>query len=643
MNWRHCAFALACLLLPQPAASSAQALPEGRAYEQVTPVDKNGGDVGGPALEGVAASAFGQSAADGNSIGYVSLSSFADSRSGELFKNYISARGRDGWSTHSISPPAAVPSRFVELSPFRFFANDLSVGLLEWSEPALAEGAPPGFRELYICAVEGTCRALVHVAPPSMPALFYHLRFAGASPDLGRVVIEANDALTPGAPALTDSVYEWAGSALRLVSVLPGPGDVAANRAGAGDGNDDDFADVISDDGSRIFWTDAARQLYVRENGTRTVKLNASRRPVSLGDGTATLLATTPDGSTAIFTDPTAISDDPGDSGGGIYAYDVDAESLRDLTPNAPGDPGVQGVLGMSDSGSTIYFVASAALAGGASAGAMNLYVVRGGAIEFIAGLSPEDSGDWTTSFEARTARITPDGAHLAFLSTTSLTGYDNTDAITGEPDRELFVYDAGEGRLICVSCNPGGTRPTGSASMPLGTNSSYEPRVLSADGSQVLFNSADALVTADGNGRQDVYEYVDGRPQLISTGTSGDASALVDMSADGRDVFFTTRSRLVATDRDNGSDIYDARLGGGFPIPVDALTCSGEACRGPLSPPAALGPVATGSGVDEGMTGRGPGRPRTRCRRRLARGEGTTRSKRCGRAGGRTTGKGRR
>lgn len=642
MSWRRQALALACLLLSLSVAPAARALPAGRAYEQVTPVDKNGGDVGGPALEGELASAFGQSATDGNSIGYVSLSSFGDSRSGELFNNYVAVRGSEGWTTHSISPPAAVPSRFVELSPFRFFAGDLSAGLLEWSEPALAEGAPPGFRELYVCAVEGTCRALVQVAPPSMPALFYRLRFAGASPDLGHVVIEANDALTPGAPAITDSVYEWAGSALRLVSVLPGPGEVAANGAEAGDGKDDDFADVISSDGSRIFWTDAARQLYVRENGTRTVKLNASARSVSLGDGTATLLATTPDGSTAIFTDPTAISDDAGDSGGGIYAYDVDAESLRDLTPYAPGDPGVQGVLGMSDSGSTVYFVASAVLAAGASAGAMNLYVARDGAIEFIAELGSEDGGDWTASFEARTARVTPDGAHLAFLSTASLTGYDNTDAITGERDRELFVYDADEGRLVCVSCNPGGVRPTGSASIPVGTNSNYEPRILSDDGSRVLFDSTDALVAADDNGKQDVYEYVDGRPQLISTGTSGDASALVDISPQGRDVFFTTRSRLVATDRDDASDIYDARLGGGFPTPVGSLPCSGEACRGPLGSPAALAPVATASRVGEGLAG-GSGKLRNDCRRRSRRGRLTARTSRCKRAGRRTAGKPRR
>lgn len=639
MSWGRHAFVLACLLLLLPVAPNAEALPAGRAYEQVTPVDKNGGDVGGPALEGVVTSAFGQSAVDGNSIGYASLSSFGDSRSAELFNNYISARGHGGWSTHSISPPAAVPSRFLELSPFRFFASDLSAGLLEWGEPALAEGAPPGFRELYVCTVDGTCRTVVDVAPPSMPPLFYRLSFAGASPDLDRVVFEANDALTPGAPVMETSVYEWDGSTLRLVSVLPGPGDVAAVGAGAGNGSGDNFTDVISDDGSRIFWTDDARQLYVRENGTRTVKLNASRRTVSLGDGTATLLATTPDGSMAIFTDPTAISDDPGDSGGGIYEYDVGAESLRDLTPYAPGDPGVQGVLGMSDDGSTVYFVASAALAGGASAGGTNLYVVRGGAIEFIAALAPEDSGDWTTSFETRTGRVTPDGAHLAFLSTASLTGYDNTDAITGEPDRELFVYDAGEGRLTCVSCNPDGTRPIGSASMPVGTGTSYQPRVLSDDGSRVLFSSADALVATDGNGRQDVYEYVDGRPQLISTGTSSDVSALVDMSPDGRDVFFTTRSRLVAADRDNGSDIYDARLGGGFPAQAGGpLPCSGEACRGPLSSPAAPAPVATDSGAGEGVAGRGPKKPRTGCRRRSARGERTTRSKRCRRPGGRTT-----
>ena len=626
--------ALICLLLSLAVAPSALALPAGRAYEQVTPVDKNGGDVGGPAFEGVVAGALAQSATDGNSITYVSLSSFGDASSAELFTNYISSRRSDGWSTHAIAPPAATPTRFLEVSPFRFFASDLSASLLEWVAPALAEGAPQGYNNLYIREADGTYRLVTIVFPPSLPPAGYRARFAGATPDLSHVIFEANDALTPGAPAGTGSVYEWTDSTLRLVSLLPGPAGVAAENASAGDGDGASFTEVLSEDGSRVFWTDGAGQLYVRENGTRTVKLNASRRVVSLGDGTAKLRAIASDGSKAIFTDQTALTDEPDDNGG-IYRYDLETETLRNLAPDAGGPPGVQGLLGASDDGLTVFFVATAVLDGGASDGAKNLYVARGGEIELIAVLGEDDRDNWADNLETRTARVTPDGGHAAFLSRASLTGYDNTNALTGEPHRELFVYDTSESRLTCVSCNPSGARPIGGASIPAAASLSYQPRIISDDGARVLFNSNDALVAADGNGRQDVYEYADGKPQLISTGMSGDISALADMTAGGRDVFFTTRERLAPSDRDNNSDMYDARVGGGFPVAAEAMPCAGEACRGPLGEPPVTGPGAATLWAGEGRWEPIPRKTRARCRarsRRARRGRAkvTARPRRC-------------
>ena len=633
---------LVCGVLLSLAGSTAKALPDGRAYEQVTPVDKKGGDVGGPADGGLFASALGQSSTAGDAITYVSLTSFGDARSAELTTQYISTRGTDSWVTEAISPPAAVSGTLnLSLSPFHFFTGDLSTGLLDWRQPTLTEEAPQGFDNLYVRDADGTYRLVTNVAPPTVQPENYSVTFAGASPDLSHVVFEANDALTGGAPAGARSLYEWTGSALRLVSVLPGSGGVAATSAGAGDGNDDNFANVVSSDGSRIFWTDGEGQLYVREDATRTAKLNTSRRAVSLGDGSATLRAATPDGSKAIFTDETPLTDEPNDNGG-IYEYNLESESLSDLTPSG-GDPGVQGVLGMSEDGSTLYFVASAVLASGASAGSENLYVARGGAIEFIATLIGEDSTDWTQSFKERTARVTPDGAHVAFLSEASLTGYNNVDVITGNHDSELFVYDAHERRLTCVSCNPGGTRPVGPASIPVGTDPSYQPRILSDDGKHVFFDSKDALVSADTNGQQDVYEYEDGTVYLISAGTSSDISTLVDTSDEGHDVFFTTRSQLVAPDDDESSDIYDARVGGGFPVATGTLPCAGEACRGPLSaPPVPLTPVTALFTGEEGPPPPAVSKPMVKRRRtpatKVKRSKGN-RGKRLARAKGKGKG----
>ena len=52
----------------------------------------------------------------------------------------------------------------------------------------------------------------------------------------------------------------------------------------------------------------------------------------------------------------------------------------------------------------------------------------------------------------------------------------------------------------------------------------------------------------------------------LISAGDGNFAARFADASDDGSDVFFTTAQPLVSQDDDQALDIYDARIGGGFP-----------------------------------------------------------------------------
>ena len=206
-------------------------------------------------------------------------------------------------------------------------------------------------------------------------------------------------------------------------------------------------------------------------------------------------------------------------------------------------------------------------------------------------------------------------------------------------PTRRSFVYDAGAGRLVCASCNPTGARPAGvlmeftggylvdgaenwggrgagagprgvAANIPGWTSEDrgaalYQSRYLSDEG-RLFFNSSDALVPADVNGTEDVYEYepagvgsclapgygqsasvvyseaVGGCVGLISAGTSSGESAFLDASETGGDVFFQTLSRLAPQDYDTSLDIYDAH------------ECTPSA---PCAPPAALVPPACTTG----------------------------------------------
>jgi hypothetical protein len=419
----------------------------------------------------------------------------------------------------------------------------------------------------------------------------YEVTFAGASADLRHVVFEANDALVAGARANASNVYEWVAGSLRLVSVLPGPGNVAAESASAGNGEaeEDIQENAVSADGSRIFWTDNNKQLYVREDGTTTVQLNASQRTPSLGNGRALFKAATPDGRRVFFVDTTQLTNAQNDNGG-LYEYDFSSGKLTDLSTGG-GSPEVEGTVGASEDGLSVYFVARASLARGATAGGYNLYLSRNGVVRFIAALSSEDSSDWNQFPENRTALVTPDGEHLAFVSQAPLSGYNNTDVNSGSPDAEVFVYDAGSEHVSCASCNPSGAQPVGPASVPVGSHTDHIPRFITDNGRRVFFDSKDVLLPSDTNGQQNVYEYENGAVHLLSSGTSEDISTFSDASANGDDAFFTTREQLVPEDTDHSSDMYDARVGGGFPAPISSQSCTGENCRGALSvPPASLG-----------------------------------------------------
>jgi WD40-like Beta Propeller Repeat len=295
-------------------------------------------------------------------------------------------------------------------------------------------------------------------------------------------------------------------------------------------------------------------------------------------------------------------------SGNDLYEIELGPSGpgrLTDLTPDPGEESGANavGVLGMSEAGSPyVYFVAKGVLAGAdregrsPTQGAENLYVTREGRTAFIATLSGRDGGAWSRSMVRRTSRVTPDGRRLLFMSRQSLTGYDNVDARTGARDTEVYLYDATTETLSCVSCNPAGTPPIGPSSIPAGTDITsvealYDSRSLSADGSRVFFESEDSLVPQDTNGARDVYEYEAGRPYLISSGTATQGASFIDASASGNDVFFVTHERLVGQDVDEQVDLYDARVGGGFPSPpAPPPSCEGQQCALSISSPPVFG-----------------------------------------------------
>ena len=573
-------------------------LPDCRAYELVSPVEKNGG-----AVQGFGGNSGGdvlQAAANGEAATYSSSASFAGGLGAPTASQYISRRAETGWTTENITGPTASGAYGNANSgvPYQLFSTDLARGLL-LNGRRCGEAEP--------CPRSYSLRQSAGGALTTSPAE-PDLRFAGASPGLGHLVLSTCAALTPdatevpsgggGCLAAETNLYEWSEGALTLINLLPGEshGTPGARLAAQGA--------AVSADGQRVYFTqleDGA--LHLREAGGPTKLV-----PETVG-GAAAFQTASADGAFAFFT-----------KGGHLYRYDASSEQATDLTPGG----GVEGVLGASENGSYVYFQdnGGAFLPPFSTAG---LYLWHEGTITRLApGEEAAQASDWPPT--TATARLSADGTHLAFLSAASLTGYDNTDqasplpcgveegATKGICDSELYLYDAGAEHLACVSCNPTGERPAGPSTIPGASpngdlaedptaTDSYKPRNLSANGGRLFFDSSDAIVPADGSAAQDVYQWeapgvggcASGSPGfhstaggclfLISSGSSPEDSTFIDASADGRDVFFLSGDSLIP--RDPGSvDLYDAREGGGFPEPEKPIPCEGDSCQGVPSPP---------------------------------------------------------
>jgi hypothetical protein len=655
------------------------ALPDGRAFELVSPLENNTAEVGLPPAGGETLLPL-QASPAGETIAYTSFTAFGDAKGAPAASQYLSSRGATGWSTQNITPP---DSEGYLRPPLRGFSPDLSTGVVIQREPTLAPGAVAGYENVYLRDdMSGALRALTTVPPRVSSGERYCDAYAGASPDFKHVIFLATGALTPNAPeAPGRSLYEWSqADGIQLVSVLPGETPAQPNgRTGFGPGEGlgcnmgEKVVDhAISADGTRIFWTyypeGASSELLVRENGTKTVQIDVPHGG-SGGAGSGKFWGASADGSKVFFTDDSALTANAVPSSRkNLYEYELNTETLTDLTPVPEGQEAkVQGLVGASEDGSYVYFVAESALAAGAAGGQDNLYVWHAGeGTRFIATLSKEaysyvyhgfnqgyaDGLDWSEEPKRQTARVTPDGHHLAFESTNSLKtvnypqGYDSVDQATGEPDSEVYLYSAEDGSLLCASCNPSGARPVGLSSgaglssVPAWYTPYQQPRYLSEDGGRLFFNSFDALTPQDTNGKQNVYEWerqglgsctpsspgfsesAGGCLFSLSTGTSSDDSSFLEASADGRDVFFSTRQALVEPAEGERFQIYDARVGGGFPPPPPPpIACGDEAgCRpaspaGPLFGPAASETLsgdgnltARASGVESTQTGRPSG-----------------------------------
>jgi hypothetical protein len=607
--------------------------PDGRAYEMVSPPEKQNGEAGGGSLS----VAPNQAAPGGEAVTWTTFSAFGDAQSASGGSQYLSHRTSTGWVTENITPPDR--ESYLE-PPVRAFSEDLSRAFMVVREPVLTEDAPLGFINLYQRdSSSGAISLITEAAPQVEPGGFYCVQYAGASDDFSRVFFTARGALTPDAP-LGDgnSLYEWsAEEGLRLVDILPKSGKPAPASPFNGFGPAGFSCEIkpnapkaISADGSVAYWTGNG-DLFVRIGGSESQRLdNTQGGPGPAGGGV--FLTASADGSHAYFRASGKLT--AGAGNGALYRYDIEAPEKQRLTVLTPGpeNANVGALLGASRDGKRLYFTSTAAYDAGAEAGKTNLYLwEEGEGLRFIV----------TNSSPEPNATATADGSALVFQSTAPLTGYDNIDQATGVRDPEVFLYDAETEELSCASCNPTNARPVGGSELPTTSTPFEQPHYISSDGKRVFFMSSDSIDGNDENGVKDVYEFErpgiggcstespayvqteDGCVNLISSGQNPVRSVFVDASADGSDAFFATAQQLVGQDEDERFDIYDAHVGGGFPPPpAPPAACTGsEECHG--SPPPPPGVIAPGSASFSGPGVTPPRRPKPKCKRGFVRKHG--------------------
>jgi DNA-binding beta-propeller fold protein YncE len=564
----------------------------GRVYEMVSPVDKGGANV-------QTVQAF-HASLDGNRLAYFTTTAIPGlSEAAPGFARYSATRDAEGWLTRATDPPQLKEDSLGANNATNTIAiSEDGTKALVVSLKKLAAGANEGDSNIYVKDL--TSGTYVTAATASGTTVYKIARdpvsfgggpFIDGTPDFSHLALYSSEPFLPGAPA--NAVYEFSDGKLRLASRAPDGTPVAIQSGGDFLGHDLHY---ISEDGSRIFMAGSASPVYVRLDGTTTVVASASERA---GDGGAVrpadFLGASADGRFA-FIFAQDLTDDSSPGARNLYRYDVDARQLTLLVANVDRTSSARRFEVSSD-GTTFYFLSSEVLAPGAILTQGNMYVWRAGqGVALIATLDSSLPETLPYSW-----RASPNGRYFAFAAHSRLTEYDNSSAtacpqgIEGEPGgacREIYRYDANTGTLTCVSCRRDGARSIGNAR--IGTEKPdiggpYYARAVLDDG-RVFFDTPNPIAASDTNSKRDVYEFDGTDATLITTGHGTD-SRMVAVSADGRDVFFTTQDQLVSQDKDTLTDVYDARIGGGIDgenATRPDLTCSGEDCRGATPGPRA-------------------------------------------------------
>jgi len=519
----------------------------GRGYEQVTPVDKKG-------LALMINWGF-QASPDGSALEYGGTSPAADGLSAAVVSRYVSRRNSTGWvGAQPLDPPFHL-SRAVINSVTLAVSEDFEHALVV-SQVALAPGATEGAANLYIRDLGSGAYRFVGGSTDfgafiNMTGILQLDYFVAGAPDFSWVALIARNHLLPGAPQA--AMYKWTSAGgLALISRLPDesiPTGLARNQSSNTITNR-----FVSDDGDTVIFSlrDGEDGVYRRSDGqTEAVSVSrASGGPTGVQPAVADGLSR--DGNFVVFHSSSQLTDDDTDGVNSEYRYNAGSDEMEYLGPQDGTNDGMIDTPWIGGDAKAVYFNSNNQLVvwreGNPGVDVINSSPVRG------------------SSFGS------PNGRYFAFIN----------------PGGGVSLYDADAGDVSCLSCRGNGTVAQATLPNPDRSISNRLPQVVTDDG-HAYFESQAPLLGADRNATSDVYEYFHGRLTLISPGNRDFAATFADISADGSDVFFQTAQGLVSQDTDQSFDVYDARIGGGLASqnpPPPAVPCAGDACQGEANSP---------------------------------------------------------
>jgi hypothetical protein len=593
-------------------------LPDCRAYEQVTPVEKEGTqelfEYGG---SGVVSGALVGDTGDHLLLSAPAVTYGSGPDAGEGPYSFSRDPGK-GWQMTAAAPQPETGASTLSMQVANPEMTRAGFGSAIHTSAGSGESKNAEFK----AGPPGGPYTTVSVPGKDVPNSGDGEGWVASSADFSKLILETQDHLLLGSltgTASGDDLYEYSAGHLLQANVGVGACGARIVHGTESEGGLASSSHAVSAEGVRVFFEatpgkacSEPSHLYARVNGTETVDLGAYK-----------FIAANPQGTRVLLEKRIGEARE-------LFLYTTESGVAKPLEGLAlQGEP---------------HFIASEDLSTLYIRTAQQLTPEAPATVEFRSDMYRYDILDETLRFVVQTANpdgeevggsyVTPDGRYFYFsvpsvegvLGGAIVPGAGVSKGVHGEemgPTAQVFRYDSAEDVIQCMSCaSPSDSEPKLNANFaaglgPLSINGGLPSRtVVSANGDFAFFETPAALVPEDVDGEvtpigepkvelfsneyspsSDVYEWrkdgVDGCAQLqgclalITSGQGGYLNLLIGATPDGSNVFIYTASQLVAQDDDSAGDIYDVRVDGGFPPPAPRPTeCEGAECSTPASAP---------------------------------------------------------